>query len=211
MRRRLYTDLHPKLLADCNNYLHPYKSKFSITTPRSQFIYNIEIGDLFMDAFEAIENRRSVRKHEPKTISKEIIEKLINTARLAPSAINIQPWEFIAVTNTETLNKIADITDHGKFIANAPLCIAIFCRDTKYYLEDGSAAVENILIAATALGLGACWVAGDKKTYADEIRKLLSVPIDHKLVALVPIGYPDDDSIPKNKREVIDVLHFEKF
>jgi nitroreductase len=211
MRRRLYTVLHPKLLVDCNNYLHPYKSKFSITAYRTQYIYNIEIGDLFMDAFEAIENRRSVRKYKPKTISKEIIEKLINAARLAPSAINIQPWEFIAITNTETLNKIADITDHGKFIANAPLCIAIFCRDTKYYLEDGTAAVENILIAATALGLGTCWVAGDKKTYANEIRELLSVPIDHKLVALVPIGYPDDDSNSKSKREVIDVLHFEKF
>jgi len=164
-----------------------------------------------MDVFEAIENRRSVRKYKQKTISKEIIKKLINVARLAPSAINIQPWEFIAITNTETLNKIADITDHGKFIVNAPLCIAIFCRDTKYYLEDGSAAVENILIAATALGLGTCWVAGDKKAYADEIRKLLSVPIDHKLVVLVPVGYPDEDSIPKSKREVIDVLHFEKF
>ena len=209
--RRLYTDLHPKLLADCNNSLHLYKSKFSITTSRSQYIYNIEIGDLFMDALEALEKRRSIRKYKLKPISNEIIEKLINAARLAPSAINIQPWEFIAITNTETLNEIADITDYGKFIANAPLCIAIFCRDTKYYLEDGSAAVENILIAATALGLGTCWVAGDKKAYADKIRKLLSVPIDHKLVALVPIGYPDDDSISKSKREVIDVLHFEKF
>ncbi len=211
MRRRFYTDPHPKLQVDCSNYLHPYKSEFSIITPHSQFTCNIEIGGSFMDAFEAIENRRSIRKYKQKTIPKEIIEKLINAARLAPSAINIQPWEFIAITNTETLNKIAYITDHGKFIANAPLCIAIFCRDTKYYLEDGTAAIENILIAATALGLGTCWVGGDKKTYADEIRKLLSVPIDHKLVALVPIGYPDDDSIPKSKREVIDVLHFDKF
>jgi nitroreductase len=164
-----------------------------------------------MDAFKAIESRRSIRKYKPEKISKETIEKLINAARFAPSAINIQPWEFIAITNKETLNKLADITDHGKFIANAPLCIATFCRDTKYYLEDGSTAVQNILIAANALGLGACWVAGDKKVYADEIRDLLSVPKDYKLVALIPVGYPDDDSISKSKREVIDVLHFEKF
>jgi nitroreductase len=164
-----------------------------------------------LDALEAIQKRRSVRKYRCTPLPKEIIEKLIDAGRLAASAVNIQPWEFVAVTRGETLGKIADATDHGKFISEAPLCIAVFCRETKYYLEDGSAAAENILVAATALNLGTCWVAGDKKSYANTIRELLAVPEGYRLVALIAAGYPNKPDIRKKKRELKDVLHYEKF
>lgn len=164
-----------------------------------------------MDALEAIRKRRSVRRYKPTPIPVEIIEKLADAGRWAPSGMNVQPWEFVAVTDPDTRKRIADITDYGKFIAEAPLCIAVFCKDTKYYLEDGSAAVENILIAATALGLGTCWVAGDKKRYADEIRRLLAVPTGHKLVALVPVGYPDEGERRRERRDLKEILHYERF
>jgi nitroreductase len=125
--------------------------------------------------------------------------------------MNLQPWEFVAVTDQGMRRRIADVTDYGKFIADAPLCIAVFCRESKYYLEDGSAAVENILIAATALGLGSCWVAGDKKGYADTVRELLSVPAGYRLIALVPVGYVEGEVRPKEKRELREVLHYERF
>lgn len=164
-----------------------------------------------MDALKAIRERRSVRRYRSDPLSKETIEALMDAARLAPSANNLQPWEFVAVTDQKIREKIADTTDYGKFLAEAPLCIAVFCKDTKYYLEDGSAAVENILIAATALGLGSCWVAGDKKSYANTVRELLLVPAGYKLVALIPAGYTNEQGRSGKKRELKEVLHYEKF
>ena len=164
-----------------------------------------------MDALDAIDNRKSVRKYNSKLVSKEIIERIINAGRKAPSAVNVQPWEFIAVTGLNIRKKLADVADYGKFIAESPLCIVVFCKDTKYYLEDGCAAVENILIAATALGLGTCWIAGDKKSYAETVREILKVPIGYKLIALISAGYSDDDGRLKAKRELKEVLHYETF
>ena len=100
------------------------------------------------------------------------------------------------------------LTDYGRFISEAPACIAVFCRDTKYYLEDGSAAATYILLAATALGLGSCWVAGDKKAYAEQVREFLGVPDGYKLVALIPVGYPAEEQ-RKNKRSLAEVVHWE--
>jgi len=169
-----------------------------------------------MDAIECIKTRRSIRTYTSQPVDKKIIEEIVDCARLAPTANNLQPWEFIVITEKATRERIADLTDYGKFISSAPVCIAVFCKDTKYYLEDGSAATENILLAAHALGLGACWVAGDKKRYAEEIRKLLSVPSGYKLVSLISLGYSSSGKVPSyaysaTKRPLREVLHWEKF
>ncbi len=163
-----------------------------------------------MDALRVLKERRSIRKFQAKEIAGEIIEDIIDCGRLAATAVNIQPWEFIVVTQPEIRKRIAEITDHGKFIKDAPVCIVVFCRDTKYYLEDGSAATENILLAAKAHGLGSCWVAGDKKHYAEDIRKLLKVPTGYKLVSLIPIGYPAESPQPA-KRSLQEVMHREQW
>lgn len=164
-----------------------------------------------MDALEAIKQRRSVRGFRPDPVERKLIEQLVDCGRLAPTAVAIEPWEFVVVTDEEMRTRIADTTDYGKFIAEAPACIAVFCKDTKYYLEDGCAATENILLATAALGLGACWVAGDKKRYADEVRRLLGVPEGYRLVSLLPVGYPADGPAAKRKRALDDVLHWEQF
>ena len=163
-----------------------------------------------MEAIEALKTRRSKRKFLPKPISKEVVEDIIDCGRLAPSAVNIQPVEFIVVTKGEIRKRIAEMADRGRFIAHAPVCIAVFSRQTKYYLEDGSTASENLLLAAHAHGLGACWVAGDKKPYAEKVRQLLGAPQDFRLISLIPMGYSDEQ--PKlPKRKLKDVLHWEKY
>ncbi len=106
--------------------------------------------------------------------------------------------------------RIADLTEYGKHIARAPACIAVFCQETKYYLADGSAATQNILLAATAHGVGSCWVGGDKKPFADDIRRLLGMPANYKLVSLVALGYPAETP-RREKRPLADVLHWERF
>jgi nitroreductase len=164
-----------------------------------------------LEAIEALKGRRSVRVYEDRPVPKEVIEEIIDTARLAPSANNIQPWEFVVVTDSAARKKIADLTDYGKFIAQSGACVAVFCKDVKHYLEDGSAATENILVAAHALGLGTCWVAGYKKAHAEPIRKLLGVPDGHKMVSVISLGYQMETPEPHGKRRLSDVLHWEKY
>lgn len=163
-----------------------------------------------MDAITALQSRRSIRTFRKEPVPRELIEKIIDCARLSPTARNEQPWEFVVVTGEKGRRDLAHLTDFGRFIAQAPVCVAVFCRDCKYYIEDGSAATMSVLLAAHALGLAACWVAGDKKTYAKEVGSLLGAPDDMKLVALIPIGYSDEAPQPR-KRSLQDVLHWEKF
>ncbi len=137
---------------------------------------------------------------------------IVDCGRLAATALNLQPWEFVLVIEKTTREKIAALTDHGKFIAEAPACIAVFClRDKKYFLEDGCAATQNMLIAATAHGLGSCWVAGHKKAYADEVGDLLGVPRTHTLVSLIAVGYPAGETAGPKKRTLAEVVHRERY
>lgn len=163
-----------------------------------------------MDAIECMKTRRSIRVYLDKPVAKEVIEDIVDCGRLAATAINIQPWRFIAVTESAIRKRIADISDYGKFIEQAAVCIAVFCQDAKYYLEDGSAATQNMLNAARAHGLGSCWVAGDKKEYAPVIRDLLGLPADYKLVSLVAIGYAAEERNPE-KKPLSEVLCWEKY
>jgi nitroreductase len=164
-----------------------------------------------VDTLEAIKQRRSVRRFRPKPVSRELLAQLVDCGRLAPTAMAKEPWEFVVVTEEQLRKRVADATDYGKFIADAPACIVVFCKNTKYYLEDGCAATENILVAAAALGLGACWVAGDKKSYADKVRRLLGVPESYRLVSLLPVGFPADRPARKQKRPLEEVLHWGEF
>ena len=163
------------------------------------------------EAIEVIKKRRSVRKFERKTIPEEIIKDILDCARLAPTAINIQPWLFGAVTDPNLKREIANMTDHGKFIEDCAVCFAVFADSTqKYFLEDGCAATENILLACTAHGIGSCWVAGHKKAYVDSIRKLLNVPEPYTLIALIAAGYSNEKVSP-NKKSLHEVAFFNKF
>ena len=163
-----------------------------------------------MDAIEALTTRRSVRRYLPKPIPPESIEAIVNAGRLAPTARNVQPWEFVVVTESAKRAQIAAITEYGKFIAEAPVCIVVLSKQTRYFLEDGSAATTNMLNAARALGLGSCWIAGDKKPYAGRIVELTGAPADLLLISLVAIGHPVDIPTPP-KRTLGEVIHWESF
>jgi nitroreductase len=167
-----------------------------------------------MDFLELNKQRRSIRDYSDKPIPHDVLEKIVDAARFAPTARGVEPWEFIVITAPEKLKKIAELAENGRFIAQAKACIAVFCRDTKYYLEDGCAATQNLLLAATALKVGSCWVAGDKKPYASLIASLLNLPPAVKLVSLVALGYPKYAGSSFrliDKRPLKDVLHWESF
>ncbi len=169
-----------------------------------------------MDGIEMLKTRRSIRTFAEKKVEDKIIKEIINCARLAPTANNVQPWIFVVVRNKELKNKIAQITGrNGSFISQADVCITIFCDDVKYYLEDGCAATENILLSARYYGLGSCWVAGDKKDYAQEVKKVLNVPENYKLISIIPLGYVEEKVLEQvqniTKKPIEEIMFIDKF
>ncbi len=163
-----------------------------------------------MDAIEALKTRRSVRKFRSEGVDRSLIEDIIDCGRLAATARNEQPWEFVVVTDSGVRARLARLAVNGPFIADAPVCIVVLCKVGTYFVEDGAAATQNILVAARAHGLGSCWVAGDKKPYAEEVLGLVGAPAGYKLVSLVAMGHAETAGSPA-KRSLSDVLHWERF
>jgi nitroreductase len=160
---------------------------------------------------DVIKTRRSVRKFGPRLIPEEIVRDILDCARLAPTANNIQPWIFGAVLDADLKKEISELTDHGKFIKSCAVCFAVFVDSkTKYFLEDGSAATENILLACSAHGIGSCWVAGHKKAYVESVRKLLNVPEPYTLISLVAAGYSREKPSPK-KKSLQEITFFDRY
>ncbi len=158
-----------------------------------------------------IRSRHSVRKYKDTPVEEKIVKDALDCARLAPTARNEQPWLFGTVQNRETLQAIAALAENGRFIADAPICFAVFGkRDAKYYLEDCCAATMQLLLALQAWGVGSCWVAGEKKDYVEDVRKLLNVPEEYTLVSLVPAGYPEEIKIAQ-KKVLDEVAFFERY
>ena len=163
-----------------------------------------------MDALEALRTRRTLRAYDDKPVPNDLLETVVDCGRLAASARNEQPWEFVVVTDAGMRARIADATEFGKHVALAGACILVFCKQSRYYLEDGCAATQNILVAARALGLGTGWIAGDKKPYGDTIRAMVGAPEGYVLVSIVAVGFGAVVQSPA-KRALSDVLHWERF
>ena len=173
------------------------------------------------DAMTVIANRTSIRRYDTsRDVSDEAVEKLLRAAMAAPTALNLQPWEFIVARDKGTLAKLAAANRFGGMIAQAQVAVVV-CGDTlqeargepnKWWMLDCSAATENLLLAATAQGLGAVWTA----VYPHEdrvaaVREILSIPMRYVPLCVVPLGYPDDPTAkPKNKWNPAKV-HKEKF
>ena len=173
-----------------------------------------------MDLFEAIENRRSIRAYTSKDVSEKDIEKLIDAARFAPSAGNIQPWEFIIVRDAKIKRKLAEAALNQEFIEEAPVVIVV-CADeaqsgqgygnrgvTLYCIQDTAAAIQNILLAAQALGLGTCWVGAFREDLAE---KALNTPPYVRPVAIIPVGHAAEEPEPRPKRPLKEIVHYETF
>ncbi|MDP2873402.1 MAG: nitroreductase family protein [Bacillota bacterium] len=164
-----------------------------------------------MDAIEAMKSRASVRKYDPRSIPKEIVEDIVDCGRLAPTGANAQGWVFVVVTAQEVRGQIADLCRYGKFIRDAGACVCVFCRkDTLCEVEDACAATENMMIAAVAHGLGTCWVNSHRKVHSTDIERLLGCPEGYELVTMFSLGYPAEIT-RKSKKTLEEVLRWERF
>ena len=161
-----------------------------------------------MDAIEAIRKRRSIRKYTGEPIPREDLERIVDAGRLAATGSNRQPWDFIVVTDKKTIEQFKL---SGPWMEKAAAVIVVLLDPTsRWWVEDGSAAIENMLIASTSLGYGACWVEGDALPREELFKKLLSAPSEKRLLALVPIGMPAE-SPTREKKSLEQVIHWERY
>ena len=161
-----------------------------------------------MNALDAIRKRRSVRSFTGAAIARGDLEQIVDAGRQAPSGHNEQPWEFIVVTDHATIGHMKIAAD---WIDTAGAVIAVVLDPaSRWWLEDGAAAVENMLIAATALGYGSCWLEGYTLAHEQELKALLHVPEEKRLLTLVPVGVPSAWPV-KEKKPLADVIHWERY
>jgi nitroreductase len=159
-----------------------------------------------------IRARRSVRQYRRQPVPREQLETIVDCGRLAPTSNNRQTWEFVVVTETDMLRRIAELATYGKFIADAAACIVV-CGDPgnrSVYL-DGAAATENMLLAIHSLGLASCWVQAFEKDYAAPIMSLLGIPEWLVLVSMVPVAHPAGTVRMPAKRPLAEVLHWHHY
>lgn len=186
------------------------------------------------ECLETIKDIRSVRNYLKDPIPENVLKDLVDCARMAPTARNIQPWEFIVITDQNILTKISKMIPQGEFIKDAAAGIMVFChKNTEYFLEDGSAATQNILVSARFHGLKSCWIAGYQGPYYEnedipmcegvpcspipdlysiqnDLKKEFNIPKGFELISVVSLGYSNDNP-PADKRALEDVIHWNTF
>jgi len=170
--------------------------------------------------FEAIRGRRSVRAYTGEDVPEGVVERLIDAARWAPSAGNIQPWEFVVVRRAEVKRRLSAAALDQAFIEEAPVVVVV-CADegqssagygsrgrSLYCLQDTAAATQNLLLAAQALGLATCWVGAFRE---EDAREALGLPRGVRPVAIVPVGHPAEKPGAQPRRALGEIIHHDVF
>lgn len=166
-----------------------------------------------------IKERRSVRSYKEKPVPDHIINEILESAIWAPSAGNLQPWEFIWIRDEETKLRVAQAASQ-LFISTAPTVIVVAANkmrsgtfygergESLYCIQDTAAAIENMLLAVHAHGLGACWIGAFDE---GSVARILRMPEMIRPVAIIPIGYPDEEPVPPSRRPLSKVVHLEHY
>jgi nitroreductase len=149
-----------------------------------------------------IKKRRSIRKYTDEPVSDADVRTLLEAAMAAPSADNLQPWEFIVVRGADLRRQLARTHPWSKMCAHAPVVFVVCAneRRSSHWVEDASAATENLLLAAVGLDLGAVWVGVYPSSRNEEhVREVLDIPGELRVLCLVPVGHPAESKAPRTK------------
>lgn len=164
-----------------------------------------------MEVFEAITKRRSIRKYKPEPVPEEKLKIILEAARLAPSGGNRQPWQFVVVRNPERKKALGRAANNQKFVADAGVII-IALGDPEVssvgFKRDPVIAVEHLVLAATSLGYGTCWIGAFDE---EEVKKILEIPEKLAVIALLPIGVPDESPPKRPRKELGEIFFQEKY
>jgi len=169
-----------------------------------------------MDVFTAISQRRSVRAYKDTDIGEDELKRILEAARLSPSSSNRQEWKFIVVKNKETRKKLANAAFGQSFIGEAPVVLVACATESKAimacgqpaYTVDVSIACAFMILQAYELGLGTCWIGAFKE---DEVKEILKIPEHVRVVAMTPLGYPNQPLSQKSRKGLDQIVCFEKY
>lgn len=147
-----------------------------------------------MDVLEAIRSRRSIREYREDPVPEDLVSKVLEAGRWAPSASNSQPWNFIVLKDEEVKRKVADVTTYGDFLADAPLgiCVVIDPKASTHPVEDGATTTYSMLLAAHALGLGTCWIGSYGSSYEEKVKEILNIPREKRVLSIISLGFPNE-------------------
>lgn len=164
-----------------------------------------------MNIFEDIQTRRSIRKYRPEPIPDEKLRLILEAGRLAPSAGNRQPWHFILVRDPEGMRDVARAANNQMFIADAGVIIATLGdprTSPRWFKQDPMIAIEHMVLAATDLGYGTCWIGAFNE---EEVKRVLQIPEELAVIALLPIGVPDEAPPPKARKPLEEIVFSEEY
>ena len=169
-----------------------------------------------MEVFKAIRKRYSVRGYLDKQVEDDKLNKVLEAARLAPSARNIQEWKFVVVKDKDTRQKMIDACKGQEFVGQAPVIIVACAIITDYtmtcgqlaYPVDLSIAVDHMTLQAVELGLGTCWIGA---FFEDKVKKLLKIPDEARIVAVLPLGYPSTTPKEKQRKPLDQIICYDKW
>jgi nitroreductase len=157
-----------------------------------------------MEVLEAIKTRRSIRKYTEGAMSEEQLGHILEAGRWAATKGNKQPWKFIILKDQTIRDELAAVLTTGKFLSQAPVGIAIAIKtdNSPEAPLDGAAATQNMLLAAHALGLGACWISAYDMPSENEAKRILNIPEGERLLSVISIGYPAE--APQKEKKDLD-------
>ncbi len=169
-----------------------------------------------MDVFTAIRQRSSVRAYKAMDVEEDKLKKILEAARLSPSASNRQEWKFVVVREREAKKKLSKAAFRQFFIGEAPVVLVACGTESKAIMACGqpthtvdvSIACAFMILQACELGLGTCWIGAFEE---DEVKKILEIPKSVRAVAMIPLGYPDEDPSPRVRKGLDQIVSFEKF
>ena len=162
-----------------------------------------------MEFDKVIKTRRSIRKYKVTPVPRESLMEILEAARIAPSAGHRQPWHFVVVEDKETIEKLAG---RSKWAAEAPAMIVGLAdpvASPNWCLNDMGIAFEHIVLTATSLGLGTCWMGQTKRD--SEVKELLGIPDAVNVIALTPLGEPDEVKAPKDRKSLDEIVSWGKY
>lgn len=167
-----------------------------------------------MDVFEAIKKRRSVRKYQDRDVEEEKLKRVLEAARLAPSARNRQEWRFIVVRSKDMKEKLVkEASPHQPFMLQAPVIIVAYVLDKNYIMRCGvpahyidvAIALTHIHLQAVEEGLGTCWIGS---FYQDKVKEVLNLPEEAEVIQLMTLGYPDEDPAPRSRLPLEEIVRY---
>lgn len=170
-----------------------------------------------MDFLELVRKRRSVRSYQERPVPEDALLRILESARLAPSASNRQPWKFVVVRNPELRKALGVAANNQVFVGEAPVIIAavalmpegLMSCGVPRYAVDLAIAVTHMTLAAAEEGLGTCWIGAFSQ---DKVREILGIPEKYKVVALLPLGYPADTGLRgKSRKSLEEIVSYDKF